>query len=374
MTSRLDCDSNQVESSPDLKETADIVLGNIGFKFDESLGRRDRARFKRLARRAYVKLSDDFGEAVMTRPEFLLVPVSTGDIAEARGRVQLQTIDLICTEDNEFVHNPDVAPSGEIKMTISEFKEANIAHEFMHLFAQGAFFGSDAFTEGMVYGYIHSKYPDYYPQAKGLFFQEAQHPALVRLLDTGVDTNFIDKQRGGGALDSDLDKLRHSRWGIVWAEFIRSHPEFLKLFSQGVMEERNAGKLYFPKRELIDIATAAESSFPAWLSGPGRSNIDIASERRDIFVARTSRDTFRVVNTGFIPGSQKSGKIIPATITTGYTSREPVVIKFKSGMQVHEGGRFPLQSFTQVNMPGFEASGDKLWFQVGRTRLKLRVN
>jgi hypothetical protein len=355
------------------KQPRDIALGPVNLQLDEAWTEDEVRQFRVLAEKVFARLTTELGSEIMNQLEPLFVPVLKGDIKEIRGRVGLQTLTFVYDENIEPQVDLNVEPTGGLNLTLSELSEGNIAHEFMHLFAQGSYFGSDGFSEGMIYGYIHMLYPDYYPNAAGMYFNEVKSPCIAALMDKGVDTHFFDVQRGGGVQDPTLDKIRDSHWGIVWSEYLKAHPRFIKAFFEKIKTEREKGTLYFSKEELIKIAISADPEFMLWMESEGSSNNDISKEERNIFFTRTAPDEYYVVNAHFFPGSKGDGEIIPSVISHGFTSTKPVNIKIDQGGKTVDAGSFPLESTTRLAVSGYEASGDTMWLQVGNTKIDLCV-
>jgi hypothetical protein len=341
--------SHEAIVAPVAVETAPsrtVLLGSINLKLAGNWTDEEVSQFKDLATKAHVKLTSSLGANVMTHESPITVPVYKSEIDGFRGAVSLQTAQYAFNDDFSVKLDNSVPLRGEVHMTIGELSEANIAHEFIHLFAQHVFMMSEGFWEGIAYGLTHNLYPEYYPNIDEFYMDDVQHPCVNQLFTDGWDFSVFDSNMNGGIQDYRTLKMVYSNWTLIWSDFIKSHPKFLEAFFTRLKEERSRGPLVFNRSDLHQLAIEVEPEFADWIAGAGASLNGMADRSPTQFTARIDHDTMAVVNL-----QTYSEVISDGHVTPGYSRPDSLTKPSIHDANGAEIATLPVNGFLLVNSP-----------------------
>ncbi|MFA5792704.1 MAG: hypothetical protein WC897_02415 [Candidatus Gracilibacteria bacterium] len=335
----------QVESPQEI--ITKVSLGNIDFVFEADSGftEREKSLVEDCMQKAYARLSQTLGDEVMQFPEHKTVKVHKIDPKINRGSVEFGEAEIKLNKNLEpELQNKSL---GEIGLNIGEISDPNLANEFIHLFAQGSFFWSEAFYEGMVYGLINHLYPNYYSSLPDFHLNVVRQKCVATLFEKGWDYDYsVNSSLGEGIADEGLQRLIHSEWAIVWGDFISKHPEFPKRFFSLVLEERKKGKLDFSRDELWQMAQQAEPNFEGWHNSIGASIKPIEAQTA-LYAVETGSSQFSVFNFTSIPTSTPNGHLHAGSIEQKLTGQ--AILLDPSNQAIWE---IPQGPFARVTVPG----------------------
>jgi hypothetical protein len=171
-----------------------------------------------------------------------------------------------------------------------------------------------AFTEGHGYAMQEVLYGKRW--GNELPIAAAYVDGVSDILNVGLDFNRVDVEPfKGGLKDHMLEMVAYGKWRRVWSDFVKEHPDFLKNFYKRVAELRNGGKTYFPKADLVSVASEVLDDFHDWYrSGKGRSLQDLGEDgERVVFRGIKVPDQSMLLIFNFRTGKRKrvSEGIIP---------------------------------------------------------------
>ena len=323
-----------------------VPLGSIDFVFptDSGFTEQEKIALKTHMERAYGRLSQTLGDDVMQFPVQAQISVRKIDSNEARGQTKFGDPTFKLTDKLELELQNDSL--GSIELFIGEISEPNVAHEFVHLFAQSSYFLSEAFGEGMVYGLINHLYPDYYSSSPDFFLGLVRQKCVAALFDKGWDYDQADIAWEKGIQDDGLHKLVLSQWAVSWGDFITKHPDFPKRFFNLILEQRKKKKLDFSRKELLEIAQQADPAFKEWHDTLGAS-IKPIEEQAPFFMVETGNDQFSIFNLTAHAAHTSDGRLYPGFIEQARPGGTTLVNP--SGEAVAD---LPSTPFVRVDIPG----------------------
>lgn len=297
------------ELVPEVKE---IKLGNVRFvleKYPTNFSSAERARLFANMKRAYDKLSEYFGVDLMAFESAMTLPIHIDPKMGAEGQVVFQDTTYIDREG--LPHQRNIVYQS---FNLKSIDEDNLAHEMTHLFLQRCSFYSMAFTEGHGYAMQEVLYGKRW--GNELPIAAAYVDGVSDILNVGLDFNRVDVEPfKGGLKDHMLEMVAYGKWRRVWSDFVKEHPDFLKNFYKRVAELRNGGKTYFPKADLVSVASEVLDDFHDWYrSGKGRSLQDLGEDgERVVFRGIKVPDQSMLLIFNFRTGKRKrvSEGIIP---------------------------------------------------------------
>lgn len=241
-----------------------IRLGKVNFFLQNpdalSSGRR-RELFTNM-QNAFNRLKNYFGEDTMTMYEPLGFPVIVRD-QESQGHAVEHgyaswEVQLKFSASGELQIEGRPTPK---ELVLNEISEHVIAHELVHLFLQAPGFWSQAFFEGHAYVIENLLYPE---SNRGDMHELMGIPEVGVLFRDGLDHNIYDQSLQGGIQNPLLNRLALVGWELDHEDFLRRHPDFLKLFYVEIARQKKRGTVSFSKDDLIAIAIHIDSDFDAF--------------------------------------------------------------------------------------------------------------
>lgn len=237
---------------------SEITLGNVHFyrQVDMDVDPIKWRGFLENLQRAYERLSEIFGEEMVTLEEWVECEISITDDphvgAEVKGTADVKT---------DMEGNPYVEHSSQFRierMVVGDFTEATLAHELFHIFIQRGILFSESFTEG----HAHAFQGLYYEMSPYIAeeLRDMEKPAVRRLIEVGLD------HEGHGF--NEIASKRTTLWLYfqayqvsAWKKFFEEHPLFMKDFYRALYEQSKSGKASFNKKELMELALSIEPNF-----------------------------------------------------------------------------------------------------------------
>jgi len=306
---------------PETKEVNEIVLGNVRFylKNPATISKDKKVELFATLKRAYGKLKGYLGNEAMTYPEPISVPIELKKIVDGRAPIGMTHLSV---ENGKYDNDGNVVLDKRQKavlLSLNSIAEHNVAHEFVHLYAQGTAFWTEAFWEGHAHAIENTLYPP--SKSDDSFYKLLENKGINKLLDYGLDYSQSDRTLGAGIKSPLLDRMVVTKWELAWRDFIKTEPDFFKKFYKEVAKQKNEGKTSFSKTDLIRIGEMASSKFGKWLSNTECLKSIGESSPRKVFSASIIKDRQLIFAMGFKthPKKLSGGKYTPAFL-------EPIAI------------------------------------------------
>lgn len=245
------------------KETKEKVLGNIRFIFapENKLSSQEQEQVLQTLQNAYKKLVGYFGEDVMTHHEAIDCPIiidpSNQDV---KGQVEWKTTTKFHPDGNFTI-----AKAHSVNLLLkSSKKEAVVAHELIHLFAQPQTVLSMAFKEGHAHAIIKNIYGE--DNFVGTPIGVLANEAILKNLNIGLDYVMESSEDFPRGMESDthFSHLALIKWQEEWQTYETKDENFFKKFYGKISKLKKQGKFNFTKKELLNIAEEASPGFLKW--------------------------------------------------------------------------------------------------------------
>jgi hypothetical protein len=296
------------------REMNEITLGNVTFNFQNSNvhSAKEKAVLFRKMRSAYNRLTGYFGEDIMTMQEPSVCPIVIDKSHRRDAEVRWKGANASFFQD------------GEVKMTgkpvldslmLSDATESNIAHEFVHLFAQPAFMWTHAFSEGHAYAIQSTLYPRSEKDKPGAN-SWIKDKDVNEFFNMGLDHDQLELKFKAGLRSSLLNRMARAKWEIEWKEFVEKDPDFFKKFYEEISKQKKEGKFNFAKKELVQTAKDVSPDFAKWYENNNcMKNIgeDGEGDRKVVKFIRSEGTLFVSYITRF-KRKMKGNRVVPAFV------------------------------------------------------------
>lgn len=302
------------------REPEYIKLGDIKFVFIQgpNLPAEIKSQVSAYLKRGYEKLLTYFGPEIIKMTEELVFPVVVDPRLFEHEGVEARTL-----WKNKEINSPDTGepeavgePDPDV-LIVGNIDEGVMFHELFHIYVQKADMNisSTSFLEG----HGHAIHRTFFEHDTAIYGKLDQIPEIRELFASGVDYTTYDAMRGGGIQDIHLKNMALVNWQNRWLEYLKRNPNFLKDFYKEVTKQRAAGKKYFFKKDLVEIAAKVDPKFMQWYNTKGSSLKNIGETGQSSTVKAFRIPTLNaVVLANFVVTQEvkgkdrKPGKVSPA--------------------------------------------------------------
>ena len=259
-------DKNPARESHEHSEANAINLGNVRFFLNqpETISAGQKTELFKNMRNAYEKLKNYLGKEAMVYPEPISVEIVVGKLDKFRGGNTLGRV-AFSIEKGTLVNGDIITLEKRqkpLKLILQSIQESNLAHEFIHIYPQGAAMWTEAFFEGHAHAIEKSLYPlKEDDDALHLLFNKE---AINKFFDFGLDYHQYDQTLNGGINSSLLSRIVMIKWELEWKKYLGQELDFFKKFYSEVAKQKKDGKTSFSKDDLIAIGRKVSEKFYEW--------------------------------------------------------------------------------------------------------------
>ena len=311
----------------------EFVMGNVKFIISnpEMHSFEDKKDLFRKMQSAYQKLVNYLGEEAMTLPERIDFPVYYDNKMPNKKNGVTWDIKIrgFYADGNPVFRTnptPDVIKiNGDEKI---------LAHEFVHLFAQGTG-GTEtkAFREGHARMIENQLYG--YDKNDEDIRELLSNPKVDGILETGMDYTEIDVFvfKGGGGYD-DLVAPVYLKWAKDWGKLVEKDPLFMRKFYSRIAQLKRSGIMVFTKAIYISIAKEVCPQFEEWYKNTKSvkeiGEVDSETVQKALKISKN-----RILIASFTPKKRGSvnGRLIPPILSMPITGMGKIIYIDNTGKE-----------------------------------------